>query len=391
MGNAQVANDVGNPPDSNTTLGATNSALVGGRLDISVVGRAELHSNDAPPVDDESSGTSSDEDSDGRRPWQPCSNALTVPRDQVQNAPGVAAPTDRQDLHARTGDGVVPCVPNVENGDAGATPCAKVPKRMVGSTQTAAETDQHMPAPVAMWCTTSDGKRRKIGGAGDEQCAPGPSFEDANHRRNTGRSMGSGAAEAVKGDLIMDAPDASTAPNVVPVLKKLKGADDGLPVQELLLASAPPQPSKSSKRNTASRTRKIKQRRMQKAALKALPKNLPLPNKTTGLRDPTSTELQSVKGNADESGTGLQNSLLPLSAADILSAPVGAVQAVRSAGRDARTQSGQTPKRVVQQSTLDAADAKARLLAMVLRHAETESGRAGRAAIAQCEWESKNM
>jgi hypothetical protein len=130
---------------------------------------------------------------------------------------------------------------------------------------------------------------------------------------------------------------------------------------------------------------------MQKATLKALPKNLPLHNKTTELRDPTSTELQSVKGNADESGTGLQKSLLPLSAADILSAPVGAVQAVRPAGRDARTQSGQTPKRVVQQSTLDAADAKARLLAMVLRHAETESGRAGRAAIAQCEWESKNM
>ena len=42
--------------------------LGGGRLDNSVVGRAELHSNDAPPVDDASSGTSSDEDGDGPTP-----------------------------------------------------------------------------------------------------------------------------------------------------------------------------------------------------------------------------------------------------------------------------------------------------------------------------------
>jgi hypothetical protein len=183
--------------------------------------------------------------------------------------------------------------------------------------------------------------------------------------------------------------DASAAPNVVPVLKKLKVADDGLAVQELLLASARPKPSPSSKRNTALKARKIKQRHMQKAALQALPKNLPLHNKTTGLRDPTSTELQSGTGAADESGNSLRRSLLPLSAANIHSAPVGAVQAVRRTGTDARALSGQTPKRVVQQSTLDAADAKARLLAMVLRHADTEQGRAGRAAIAQCEWESK--
>jgi hypothetical protein len=128
---------------------------------------------------------------------------------------------------------------------------------------------------------------------------------------------------------------------------------------------------------------------LKKAALKALPKNLPLPNQTTGLRDPTSTELQSATGAADESGNSFRSSLLPLSAANVLSAPVGAVQAVRPTGTDARTQIGQTPKRVGQQSTRDAADTKARLLAMVLRHANTEQGRAGRAAIAQCERESK--
>jgi hypothetical protein len=139
MGNEQGADEVGNPPDSNTTLGATNSVLVGGRLDKSVAGRAKLHSNDTSSVDDESSDTSSDADEGRRQSWQPRSHAPAEPRDQVQHASGVAVSTDRQVLHARTGVGVVPCVPIVENGDAGASPRARVQKRMVGNTQTTRE------------------------------------------------------------------------------------------------------------------------------------------------------------------------------------------------------------------------------------------------------------
>jgi hypothetical protein len=191
--NAQAANDVGNPPASNTTLGATNSVLGGGRLDNSVVGRAELHSNDAPPVDDASSGTSSDEDGDGRRPWQRRSHALTEPRDQVQNAPGVAVPTDRQDLHARTGVDVVPCAPIVEIGGAG----------------------QRGSFSADPWCPTSTGKRRRLAGVDHgKSCTdlvlpgnggfdvPSNSFEDANRqgqkRSRADKSMVSDAGGAMR-------------------------------------------------------------------------------------------------------------------------------------------------------------------------------------------------
>jgi hypothetical protein len=446
--NAQAANDVGNPPASNTTLGATNSVLGGGRLDNSVVGRAELHSNDAPPVDDASSGTSSDEDGDGRRPWQRRSHALTEPRDQVQNAPGVAVPTDRQDLHARTGVDVVPCAPIVEIGGAG----------------------QRGSFSADPWCPTSTGKRRRLAGVDHgKSCTdlvlpgnggfdvPSNSFEDANrqgqkrsradesmvsdaggamrsvvhaaantegfvsnanakepgsvarqgevdrvkpavHQRlggpGGGRGMAGNAQAAAGADQQMSLPVAMWCATSAGKHRRLSdGRDDGEDDGDSGASGEPTvhkrlgdrgggseAVARNTFRNIKLKQRNIRKKRQRQAGLKSLS------NETA--RFPN-TELQSGAGDANEPGISLQRSGVPKSFSNICGPPAGAVHAVRPTSTAAKPQIGQNPKRAVQQSALAAAATQTRLLDMVTRHANSVQGRAGRAAIAQCDRESK--
>jgi hypothetical protein len=79
---------LGKPPDSDTTLGVTSTVLEGGRLDKSVEGPTELHSN----------GNSSDgaEDENRDRPWRTQSNAPVKLSAQLPQEYGFAVATDRQ-------------------------------------------------------------------------------------------------------------------------------------------------------------------------------------------------------------------------------------------------------------------------------------------------------
>ena len=113
--------------------------------------------------------------------------------------------------------------------------------------------------------------------------------------------------------------------------------------------------------------------------------------------DPIHPALRSVSDAANEAGNSgriccLQQTIplfLPENIPHIPVTPAGAVRSVRAKGTYAQGQIGQSPKRVVQQTALVAAADQARLLAFVKGREQTVKARAGRAAIRQCERESR--